>query len=384
MTPFQCGHCGQTVFFDNHFCTRCGTALAYQPEQGAMLALPGVDTGMATGTDAATGTPTVQACANRQSAGCNWLVTDGLSSLCRSCRLTRVIPDLSVPGHAQHWRRIEQAKRRVIYSLIGLGLGPEPQASALDATGLTFNLLARQPGGPPVLTGHEDGVITINIEEADDVAREQARVAMGEPVRSLLGHLRHEVSHYLQYRWVRSPEALAHCRAVFGDETQDYTAALARHHANGPPADWAQHFISAYASAHPWEDWAETCAHVLLVADGLETASRWGLQLQGPAAGIAALQPLPSDPGRVLGSSAAESIGGLALRHWLPIAGFVNAMNRSLGLPDPYPYLMPEAVLRKMDAVQALLSAAAAPGVGPGPRDAAPPADGSPMPAAAQ
>jgi hypothetical protein len=174
-------------------------------------------------------------------------------------------------------------------------------------------------------------------------------VRLGEPVRTMLGHLRHEVAHYLQYRWIDNTPGAEICRASFGDERSDYRAALQQHYAAGPPADWAQHFISAYASTHPWEDWAETCAHYLLVLDGVQTAAAWGLQLSGPVAALPQARDLAAVP----------DVLQLVLQQWLPVAQFLNAMHRSLGLNDSYPYQTPPAVLRKMAVVQQLLQAAA-------------------------
>jgi hypothetical protein len=298
--------------------------------------------------DAAGADPLFTPCANRvQHDICNWMLDPGDSNLlCRSCRLTAVIPDLTVAGNITRWAAIEAAKRRLMFTLIEHRLDPEPKTSPDDTKGLAVHLLGTVPGGPPVMTGHAGGTITINIAEADDVEREATRVAFGEPVRSLLGHLRHEFGHYLQQRWITGPAAET-CRAVFGDEREDYAAALARYHAEGPPADWQQHYVSAYASAHPFEDWAETCAHVLLVSDAVQTAESWGLRLDGP---VARARPR---------SSRSQAMDRVVIEHWLPVAQFLNAMNRSLGLRDSYPYLMPDAVLQKMAAVQRLLAEAA-------------------------
>lgn len=338
MVPFLCPACGQTVFFENAFCGACGAALGYSPGHGRMVAVPDDDS-------------VVRRCANQARHGfCNWVIDEGdAQELCVSCRLTRVLPDLSVPGNMEAWQKIEQAKKRLVVNLATLGLTPEPKRDENDAEGLSFEFLANVPGEAAILTGHADGVITLNIVEADDARREAIRVAMGEPMRTLLGHLRHEVSHYLQYRWLESdPDAMARCREVFGDEREDYAAALARHHSEGAPEDWPERFISAYASAHPWEDWAETCAHVLLVIDAVQTAAAWGVRLDGPVASAG-----PADTG------VAERVDRLVLEQWLPVAQFLNAMNRSLGHADAYPFLMPDEVLKKMKVVQELLESRA-------------------------
>ena len=363
MTPFHCSHCQQTVFFENSHCGRCGSTLGFVPAEMVMAAfeLPAaVDEGETSVNWLRLGAPAGQAadappvhlrpCANRLDHGlCNWMLdANDPHTLCKSCRLTQVIPALDNPVNAGHWTLIERAKRRLVFTLMGLGLTPEPKSAFGDPHGLAFHLLETLPGEAPVLTAHDSGLITLNIAEADDVHRETARVSMHEPVRSLLGHLRHEVSHYLQQRYIDGTPAMEECRAVFGDERAPYDAALQQHYANGAPADWPTRFVSAYASSHPWEDWAETCAHYLLVIDAVETATAWGLQLSSPAA---ATQPTEDEVQQL-------PVESLVLEHWLPVAQFLNAMNRSLGLPDSYPFLLPPLVLQKMATVQKLLAQA--------------------------
>lgn len=361
MTPFQCTRCGNTVYFENTDCGQCGAALGFLPGERRMASFeigPADDAPPAwsrLGSDGPDGLR-LRPCANRIEHGvCNWMLDDGdTRSLCLSCRLTQVIPSLANPTNLQHWAAIERAKRRLMFSLLGIGLAPRPkgQAEDEDPRGLVFHLLESLPGGAAVMTGHDDGVITLNIAEADDVFREAARVSMHEPTRTLLGHLRHEVSHYLEWRHVEGTPGIDRCREAFGDERVDYGAALQTHYAQGAPADWHGRYVSAYASCHPYEDWAETCAHYLLVIDALQTASAWGVQLDGPASTRAADADTPGLP--------AEH---LVLEHWLPLAQFLNAMNRSLGLADAYPFLLPPQVLAKMNLVQALLSEASqAPG----------------------
>ena len=123
-----------------------------------------------------------------------------------------------------------------------------------------------------MVTGHADGVITLDLAESDDVHRERRRAELGEPYRTLLGHFRHEIGHYYWPILVERAGALERCRALFGDERADYGEALERHYADGPPADWAERHVSAYATMHPWEDWAETFAHYLHIRDTLQTA----------------------------------------------------------------------------------------------------------------
>jgi hypothetical protein len=127
------------------------------------------------------------------------------------------------------------------------------------------------------MTGHDNGVITIAVIEADDVERERRRVAMGEPYRTLLGHFRHEIGHYFWDRLVADRGLVDACRARFGNETADYGAALQKHYREGAPADWQSDYVSAYASSHPWGDFAETWAHYLHIVDTLEMAAAFGL-----------------------------------------------------------------------------------------------------------
>lgn len=361
MRPFACGQCASTVYFDNVGCGQCGALLGFSPALRRMLAFdpppaapaPWQVQAAASGplADSAAGS-LLRPCANRLAHSlCNWMLDVGdEQAQCRSCRLTVAIPNLQEPLNLQRWRLFEGAKRRLLFTLLTLGLAPEARpGAAAGASGLRFQLLASQAGQPPVMTGHDDGLITLNVAEADAVQREIARSSLGEPQRSLLGHLRHETSHYLQQRYIDGHPAQTRCRDLFGDERIDYPAALARHYAQGAPADWQQHYVSAYASAHPWEDWAETCAHYLLVVDAVQTAATWGLTLTGPAAA----QPQCAD------GPAQAPVDELVLRQWLPVAQFLNAMNRSLGQPDPYPYQMPDAVLAKMALVQTLLREAA-------------------------
>ena len=360
MRSFHCDRCGQQVYFENAQCGGCGALLGFVP---ASLRLAAFDPELLPADPAqpwpalANDLPALRPCANRSAApACNWMLDAGDAQLqCRSCRLTTHTPDQGLPPQQDSWRLFEAAKRRLVYTLLVLGLAPPAHAQPGDGRAPAFRLLGDLPGEPRVLTGHDEGVVTLNSAEADPVHRETTRVRLGEPLRNLLGHLRHETSHYLQWQWLREGAAAQRCREVFGDESTDYAAALKQHYEQGPPAQWQQHYISAYASSHPWEDWAETCAHYLLMVDAVETAAAWGLRLDGPTrAEPGALQAELADPQADL-----PPVPQLVLEHWLPVAQFLNAMNRSLGERDAYPFLMPDAVLHKLATVQALLAEAA-------------------------
>ena len=283
MNVFHCDHCDQLVFFENTVCVKCGNTLAYLPDLGDMGSLNPAGAGLWRSPLPRAEGRLYRLCDNyTQHNVCNWVVRDDdPNTLCQSCRLTRVIPDLSRPGNKESWYKLEVAKRRLVYSLLALGC---PVESKYDEPqrGLAFEFLADPVanGASPVLTGHDDGVITLNVAEADDVERERRRVRLHEPYRTLLGHFRHEVGHYYWDRLIKDSPLIDDFRERFGDERQDYAQALQQHYDQGPRIDWQQQFVSAYASVHPWEDWAETWAHYLHMTDTLETAAACGLTLR--------------------------------------------------------------------------------------------------------
>ncbi|WP_370204735.1 zinc-binding metallopeptidase family protein [Pararhodobacter marinus] len=322
MRRFRCPSCQHEVFFSNTACLNCGTVLIYKPGAGFSAS-----------------TPDAVPCANRDSIGCNWIAADG-QDLCVSCAHTIVVPDLGVEGNLDRWARIEAAKRPVMRALFHMGL---PLRDTTGAPAPVFKLKGDplDPDRPRVLTGHDSGTITLNIEEADDDQREAMRSAMGEPYRTLSGHFRHEVGHhYWALLTEADPRALETLRAVFGDDRQDYGEALAAHYRDGPPADWEDRFISAYASAHPWEDFAETWAHVMHLLDGIETARAFGLI---PA-------DLPVEPADLL----ALPMARLA-EAWIELSIALNAVNQAMGHETFYPFVLNGAVIEKMDAIRRLI-----------------------------
>ncbi|TYB85072.1 putative zinc-binding metallopeptidase [Oceaniovalibus sp. ACAM 378] len=320
MKRFSCPSCGNEVHFDNAACVVCGSALGYLPSAFDMV------------------TP-VHPCANAEPAGCNWLVEDG-ELFCAACRHNRTVPDLSNDENRTRWAAIELAKRQLFYSLHRWGL-PTPVGDAPPA--LVFDFLAdeiaKDGSAKPVLTGHANGLITLNIAEGDDAEREARRAAMGEPYRTLVGHLRHEIGHFYWDRLVRDSAQTDRFRALFGDERADYGEALKRHYENGPPADWRQNHITAYAAAHPWEDFAETWAHWTHMVDGLETA--WAYDMGQPGVRF--------DP---YGAPDAQSV----IDAWVPVSIAVNAINRSLGQPDLYPFVLSAPVMDKLDFIRDLIA----------------------------
>jgi hypothetical protein len=191
-----------------------------------------------------------------------------------------------------------------------------------------------------VVTGHNRGLITINVAEANPARREEAREQMREPYRTLLGHFRHESGHYYFDRLIAGTHWLAPFRSLFGDEQQDYAACLDRHYENGPPADWNGSFVSSYASAHPWEDWAETWTHYLHMFDTLDTAHACGMMLRPHKPG----EPKLDIETRPLTEESFDEL----MRDWFALTYVLNSLNRSVGMPDAYPFTLSTPVLRKL------------------------------------
>jgi hypothetical protein len=348
MRTLSCARCGQRVFFENTACDHCGAVLGFVP---AELAFASIEIDGADGRWQRLGGGAPQKpCANYQPLQvCNWMLpASATGSLCLSCATTEVIPSLTKPENLAHWTLIEQAKRRLIYGLLALKL-PVPSKADDPAHGLSFRFMETLTPKTQVMTGHNDGVITLNIAEADDARREQIRRELHEPYRTLLGHFRHEVGHYYWDRLLRDSPWIAEYRRLFGDERVDYAQALQQHYAT-PLADWPQRFVSVYASAHPWEDWAECWAHYLHLRDGLETAASWGVRLADAVPGAPAVEPAPLAPDAALETALIEQ--------WLPVSQFINAMNRSLGTRDSYPFTMPAAVVEKLAFIHKLVGAA--------------------------
>ena len=313
--------------------------------------------------------PTYTRCANLTTpAACNWLVpvqpldADGTAPpaqpLCQACRLNRIIPDLNDAAHPDNgvlWGRIELAKRRLFSSLLALGLPVQSLMTEDPQRGLAFDLLRAPSGGPPVLTGHQNGLITLNLLEADDAAREAIRAAMREPYRTLLGHFRHEIGHYYWDRLVSGTAWMDGFRLLFGDETQDYAAGLQKNYSEGPPPDWAQHFVSAYASSHPWEDWAECWAHYLHMRDTVDTAASLGLSAQGMDSAYLEFTPFTLDALYKSDDPGAQNFLDF-LNDWTRLSTLLNEMSRSMGQPDFYPFVLPHEVVAKLHYVHLLVT----------------------------
>jgi hypothetical protein len=343
---YRC-RCGQPVFFRNSSCLACGADLGYEVELGEVRSLQRAAVGELWHLDGIDDpVHAYRRCANFATvAGCNWLVEAAdPQPLCRSCRLNRTIPDLTDPDNPRYWRAIENAKRRLVSQLLGLGLPVKSKDGEDPAHGVAFDLLRSPPQGPRVLTGHASGLITLNVEEADDAKREKIRHDLHEPYRTLLGHFRHEIGHYYWDRLIAGTRWQEDFRGLFGDERADYAAALKANYDNDPPADWATRHISAYASTHPWEDWAETWAHYLHVVDSLDTALGFGLT--GDAIEID-VEPYTRDD--LYAPDDADAARTLSLLNgWLALTTVLNELARSLGQPDFYPFVLSRPVIRKL------------------------------------
>lgn len=342
MKLFTCKNCESNVFFENNICQNCGSQLGFIPQLSDMLSFSIASDGAwsVLSQDSADNQVRYKPCANYSSENiCNWMLDfDDNETYCQSCRHTDIIPTLNSSDNKNYWFLLEVAKRRLFYSLMILKL-PIPTRNEQPETGLVFHFKEDGVSSPDekILTGHDSGIITINIAEADDVIRESRRKSMHEPYRTLLGHLRHESGHFYWDQLILNSKWLQSFRDLFGDERIDYSEALEQHYKEGVPKGWETSFVSGYATSHPWEDWAETWAHYLHITDALETAKsgrRLFTNISNAIPQDIALNPL--DFRRVL------------IEEWAPLSQFLNSMSRSLGHKDPYPFLMPDPVVSKL------------------------------------
>jgi hypothetical protein len=354
MKLFSCDACGQTLYFHNVQCTRCGNLLGFVPQQQELHAFEPVGDAVWRPFGEAQALGRFRTCGNyARYAACNWMVHEAENHpLCIACRLNRTIPDLSVPGNLMRWQRLQSEKNRLVYALLRFGLLVMDKQQA-PRRGLAFDFLADDNPqfreGPRVVVGHSEGVITLDIAEADDAARERLRQQMAEPYRTVLGHFRHESGHYYWDRLVRDTSWLQSFRSRFGDERADYGLALDQHYHGGLPANWQQQHVSAYASCHPWEDWAETWAHYLHIIDTLETAWQFGLRLD----------PLVSEPRLLTVDQTDDPYACSDLPYlvdrWLALAAVLNSLNHSMGQADAYPFVLAPAVIDKLSLVHDII-----------------------------
>jgi hypothetical protein len=338
MKNFSCD-CGQTVYFENDFCLNCQRRLAYHPLENCICSLDSFDP--VTGLGVATGGQAVQLCKNDIDYGvCNWLVTEPGYSYCTSCSLNHMIPNLLAPDRRDWWANMEQAKRKLVYTLVSLKL-PVVNKSRDPDGGLAFEFIEDKSSNPDVeneivLTGHMNGLITVNIAEADNVKREQVRQSLGESYRTLLGHFRHESGHYYFWKLVNDGQSKSEFRELFGDETTDYQQAMDRYYANRDSVLRDPSMISHYAQSHPLEDWAECWAHYLHMVDTLETAAAFSIDNAHRQPDISSIDAM--------------------LTRWGGLTIMLNALNRSMGMADAYPFILSDLTLRKLRFVHSLVN----------------------------
>lgn len=335
----RCPHCRHFVYLDTLVCPNCEAELGYHIVTRQFYGLRHdrviIDD------------KTWYACSNREWA-CNWLVReDAPAGRCFSCRLTRRRPAADDTVALEKLAKTEEAKRRLLLQLGDLGLPIAPWDS--HPGGLGFDLISSLTDGKPVTIGHANGIITIDLAESLDDRREALRVRLGEPYRTILGHLRHEVGHYYQNVLLTDDESWADCRALFGDERASYRDSLSRYYKLGAPPDWHESFISEYATMHPWEDFAETFAHYLHITGTLQTAAALGIHLDAEATNLRDTDVVP------LESYRDEPIQRL-LSDWEWMSQAFNRINRAMGFGDLYPFTIVVPVRHKLAFVHDIVT----------------------------
>lgn len=329
MKKFTCS-CGQPLFFENTRCLKCERQLGFDPIAMDMYSFSDESPHYS-------GSVKVKLCKNSLDYDvCNWFVTEPQNSYCLSCSLNHTIPNLMEPKRRRWWKNLEHAKRRLIYSLLVLKLPVLGRAN--DPQGLAFSFIEDRRTNPGVFeehvaTGHHKGMITVNTAEADKVNREITRAFTGELYRTLLGHFRHESGHYYFEKLICNDKLRSQFRALFGDERADYDAALKDYYASKNVIPHDPSMISRYAQSHPLEDWAEVWTHYLHMIDTLDTAAAYDQKL---------------------GASHADDIDE-TLGKWSELTIILNALNRSMGLEDAYPFVLSDMTLKKLRFVHALI-----------------------------
>lgn len=325
MRAFACPNCRSLVFFEDFVCLTCATPLTFDRRVEDLVALDGR-----------------AYCRNAALAACNWLGDPATDGYCGSCWLTRTRPNDSDEAALAAFALAETAKRRLVFQLDHLGLPTTPRPDDPEH-GLAFDLLSSTDEN--VITGHASGVITIDLAEGSDPHREALRVKLGEPYRTMLGHVRHEIGHWYWDVLIDDTPYLDRFRDLFGDERADYGESLEKHYAKGTEGnDWTDTHVSHYAAAHPWEDWAETFAHYLHIRDTMQTAAAWGVHTDGPDLDLslawdASLAVTPVDDPLDFDE---------LVRQWLAFKIVLNALNRSMGKDDLYPFVLTPAVMEKL------------------------------------
>lgn len=344
MKIFQCGNCGHPLFFESIFCESCNHTVGYNDELVIMNTFEqNPDSELFADRDH----KQYRFCKNKEYGVCNWVIAaESNHDYCTACSLNRIIPNLSNKTNHEKWQKLELAKHRLVYQLQRFGF--DLQSKMVSDEGLCFDFLAKQEG-VNVMTGHADGVITILLSEADSVLREQMRREMSEPYRTLIGHFRHEVGHYFWDRLIANDnEVLENFRSRFGDERRNYKEALKLYYDTGGNQEWSDYFISKYATSHPWEDWAESWAHYLHIMDVTETAFYFGLKV-APVKGFSGMN------GHVKLDPYTTKDFNKVIEECIPLLFAANAINRSMGISDVYPFVINQSVINKMTFIHELI-----------------------------
>ena len=344
MKLYTCSNCHNLIYFENSICLHCRFSLGFDANTLSLITLVSENDNIFS--NAKNKQEKYRYCKNAEYGTCNWIIHSSQSlDFCRGCELNRIIPDLTRDENMKRWKSIEIAKHRLVYSLLRLRL-PVSKKKDNEEEGIAFDFLAETSPKEKVITGHDNGVITLNIDEADEAARVRHKMDLGEKYRTLLGHFRHEIGHYYWEVLIKNTDAIEKYRLLFGNENVDYAEALERYYKNGAPSNWSENFISPYAASHSWEDWAETWAHYLHLMDTLETAFSFGIRIQpdmvqDTKAIQASIQQDPYD----------MTDFNQIIKWWLPLTFAVNSLNRSMGHSDFYPFVISEAVVKKLQFI---------------------------------
>lgn len=344
MKVFQCGNCNHAIFFENVTCENCGHLSGYRAEDFKMLTFNFSSDTLISDREGVA----YKFCKNKEYQVCNWVLEkDSPEEFCSACQLNRTIPKLADADNFENWTHMEIAKHRVIYQLQKVGLSL-PNKMYNDEEGLCFDFVSNK-SNPKLMTGHANGVVTILIREGNSVLREKARKQLSEPYRTLVGHLRHEVGHYFWDRLIRDyPDTLSEFRSIFGNDELDYSKALNTYYKNGAPENWQKSFISEYATSHAWEDWAETWAHYLHIMDMVETGYFFRLSVKPVGKKNKLKTRISFDPYTV------ENFDKI-IENCVPLSFAVNSMNRAMGVPDIYPFVISPVIVEKLRFIHRLL-----------------------------
>ncbi len=343
MKIFTCGYCSHAVYFENYTCENCGHLSGFRDHDRVMLTFNQIGDTLISDREQVE----YKYCKNKEFDVCNWVLEkNNPEDYCNACLLNRTIPNLADLDNFEKWQNLEIAKHRLVYQLQKIGLAIPSKLR--DINGLCFDFVAQQ-NNPNLMTGHDNGVITILLREADSVLREQMRKQFLEPYRTLIGHLRHEVGHYFWDRLIYTdPKVLEEFRTIFGDERENYSEALQLYYKVGAPSKWETSFISKYATSHAWEDWAETWAHYLHIMDMVETAYFFGVTVEPLKNRKELKAKVTFDPYTI------EDFD-VIIKTCRPLSFAVNSINRAMGVPDVYPFIITEAVVDKLKFIHCLL-----------------------------